>query len=410
MCCSSREESRNFKQYIDSGSGEPQEEFYIPTLEEHWNSEHMKDVRRRMMDGEVLPECDVCNSKLLNTEVYRDYFRHLFENRREELIAATDDDGTLHAPVISFDYRYSNLCNFKCRMCGPMLSSTWETELRQVPGMNLEEQMPWLPYRDKLAENQKLMQADVYEAIEKGVISEIYWVGGEPLMFEEHWNIMQRIIDADLTANVYARYNTNLSRVNYKKQNLWDMLEKFPRWQICASIDGTGEIGEYIRTGLKWDTFLQNWKDGKACSNFPYQMRLDFTLTTPGLFEILPMARLATEHGTEILAKVCFEFSADLAMCPLWLPRDVLTEILEPIIAELKKKHSEQGPLIDVLENLLRRQVMEEKYDNYEWGRKKGKAWTLELEERRGGPTTMRGIFEKHSQSALEFWDSIDVD
>src|SRR6056300_1549383 len=69
MCCASREPAQSFKQYIDTNSNSKP---YSPqTLEQHWNSEHMKSVRRRMLSGEVLPECAVCNDKLLNTDVYR---------------------------------------------------------------------------------------------------------------------------------------------------------------------------------------------------------------------------------------------------------------------------------------------------------------------------------------------------
>ena len=65
MCCASREPAQNFRQYIDTESGTGT---YIPiTLEQHWNSEHMKSVRRRMIAGETLPECEVCNDQLLNT-------------------------------------------------------------------------------------------------------------------------------------------------------------------------------------------------------------------------------------------------------------------------------------------------------------------------------------------------------
>ena len=55
MCCASVEPAQNFKQYIDADAGKNR---YEPlTLDEHWNSEHMKSVRRRMMAGEELPEC-----------------------------------------------------------------------------------------------------------------------------------------------------------------------------------------------------------------------------------------------------------------------------------------------------------------------------------------------------------------
>jgi hypothetical protein len=91
LCCASREPAQNFEQYIDTAAGTGR---YIPvTLEQHWNSEHMRSVRRRMMAGETLPECDVCNSKLLNTDVYRSYFWGLFGHKYNEAMQATTPDG-----------------------------------------------------------------------------------------------------------------------------------------------------------------------------------------------------------------------------------------------------------------------------------------------------------------------------
>ena len=128
MCCASREPAQNFEQYIDTASGTGR---YIPlTLEQHWNSEHMRSVRRRMMAGETLPECEVCNDKLLNTSVYRTYFDHLFQHKLPEVYNSTQEDGFTTMAPVSWDYRFSNLCNFKCRTCGDMLSSSWESEER----------------------------------------------------------------------------------------------------------------------------------------------------------------------------------------------------------------------------------------------------------------------------------------
>ena len=88
MCCASREPAQSFKQYIDTESGTGE---YAPlTLEEHWNSEHMRSVRVRMIRGEILPECEVCNNKLLNTDVYRDYFWHLFGDKYTQVMSVTD--------------------------------------------------------------------------------------------------------------------------------------------------------------------------------------------------------------------------------------------------------------------------------------------------------------------------------
>lgn len=130
LCCASRESSQNFKQYIDTSEGTGK--FNPMSLEEWWNSEHVRRIRRQMMNNEVPPECTVCDKKLLNTDVYRDYFWHLFKHHYDEIWNKTDETGYTTIKPVSWDYRFSNLCNFKCRMCGSMLSSSWEAEEKNM--------------------------------------------------------------------------------------------------------------------------------------------------------------------------------------------------------------------------------------------------------------------------------------
>jgi sulfatase maturation enzyme AslB (radical SAM superfamily) len=143
------------------------------------------------------------------------------------------------------------------------------------------------------------IEAEFAEAVEQHRIEEIYWVGGEPLMYEQHWRYMKRIVELGDGPRVYARYNTNLSRVEYKGINLYtDILANIRDWQICASLDGTGAVGEYIRTGLNYEEFLENFEQGLHTCSQKYnirQMRLDFTLTLPGMFEIANMEKLARD-------------------------------------------------------------------------------------------------------------------
>jgi hypothetical protein len=406
MCCASREPAQNFQQYIDTSAGTGK---YIPiTLEEHWNSDHMRSVRKRMMAGETLPECEVCNDKLLNTSVYRSYFNSLFGHKYLQAMQETDATGYTTMKPVSWDYRFSNLCNFKCRMCGDMLSSAWETEQRQN---NMIEwgnpKNTWMkPEVKKQIEQfqEGQIEAEFSKAVEEHRVEEVYWVGGEPLMYEQHWRYMQRIVELGDGPNVYARYNTNLSRVDYKGINLYrDILSRVRDWQICASLDGTGKIGEYIRTGLDYDQWLRNFRAGVEIATHRRQMRIDFTLTMPGMFEIGNINRLAIEHGVEVLAKVIFSFSPDIVMSPLALPRHLLDEWVDDNLKAIGA-----GPMRDILVQLKTRPTFAEQWPNeYQEALVRGKARVLKLEQIRTQPITMREILAERPQ-VLEWWDSIE--
>ena len=406
LCCASREPAQNFEQYIDTKSGTGQ---YIPiTLEEHWNSDHMRSVRRRMMAGETLPECEVCNDKLLNTDVYRSYFNSLFGHKYSKLVEQTDADGYTTMLPVSWDYRFSNLCNFKCRMCGDMLSSSWESEQRQHNMINWSDpRNNWMKPEIKahIEEFQTTqIESEFAAAVESHRVEEVYWVGGEPLMYEQHWRYMQRIIELGDGGNVYARYNTNLSRISYRGCNLYtDIITRLRDWQICASIDGTGAIGEYIRTGLDYEAWLENFKAGVAIARHRRQMRIDFTLTLPGMFEVLNIQQLGKDLGVDILSKVVFSFSPDIVMSPLALPRKILDSWIDELLSVV-----DNNPLKDTLVQLKTRPTFQEQFgeEQYTKGVARGKARVLQLESIRTQSTTMDEILSKRAD-VYEWWNSI---
>jgi len=406
LCCASREPAQNFTQYIDTASGTGK---YIPiSLEQHWNSGHMKSVRKRMMAGETLPECEVCNDKLLNTSVYRDYFTQLFAHRLPEIFASTEEDGTTSLQPRSWDYRFSNLCNFKCRMCGDMLSSAWESEQKthdMVDTSNPKNNWMRTDIRKQIRAFQETeIEAEFAAAVEDHRVEEVYWVGGEPLMYEQHWRYMKRIVELGDGPKLYARYNTNLSRVEYKGISLYrDILANIRDWQICASLDGTNEIGEYIRTGLDYEQFCRNFEHGLQHATHRRQMRIDFTLTLPGMFETGAIQALSQKYGVQLLAKVIFSFTPDIIMSPLALPRSILHPWLDELIEPAA------GAMRDVLTQLKNRPTFEEQWPNeYKSAIAKGKARVLKLENIRTQKVTMTDILSQR-KDVLEWWMNIEA-
>ena len=240
LCCASREKHSFQKQYIDSSNDERYgkvtesktraDEFNPVSLEEHWNSDYMKDLRVKLMRGERIAQCDVCNDDILSVSNYRRWFTgSLFPNKIQECFDKTDDTGHTTMEPISFDYRYSNLCNFKCRMCGEQLSSSWEAEKKQHNMWSPEWQPFMIPdVKDKMKKFQvEVVEPEFKDAISRGIVEECYWVGGEPLMYEIHWWALEEMVKNGSAKNCYLRYNSNLSRTRYFGKNLYDYLPQF---------------------------------------------------------------------------------------------------------------------------------------------------------------------------------------
>jgi hypothetical protein len=361
-----------------------------------------------MMAGETLLECAVCNEQLLNTDVYRSYFNRMFGHLRESVLAATDSTGYTRVQPVSWDYRFSNLCNFKCRMCGDMLSSSWESEQRthgMIDWTNPKNAWMRPEVRNQISKFQDTqIEQEFSDAVEQHRVEEVYWVGGEPLMYEQHWRYMRRIIELGDGPRVYARYNTNLSRVNYGGYNLYsDILGLVRDWQICASLDGTGRTGEYIRTGLDYASWRDNFALGRDISRHRRQMRIDFTLTLPGLWEVERIQALADEFDVDVLAKVIFSFTPDIILSPLALPRELLDRTVDRLTSTLPA-----GALQAVLQQLKTRPTFAEQYGDAaaSAGLVQGKQRVQRLEAIRGDSYTLGDILVQ-DPDVKAWYDSI---
>jgi hypothetical protein len=131
-------------------------------------------------------------------------------------------------------------------------------------------------------------------------------------------------------------------------------------------------------------------------------MRLDFTLTLPGMFEVAAIQALAQEYDVDLLTKVIFSFSPDIILSPLAMPR----HLLEPWLDELIDT-STSASMQAVLEQLKTRPTFEEQWpDTYRAELAKGKARVLKLESIRTSPTSMASILNSRPEVA-RWWNEI---
>lgn len=253
--------------------GEPIGNTKDDTLEEMWNGDAMKDIRKKMMIGERPHLCNRCfliEDNGLNSPRYthNDYFR----NRIEEVLDTTDEE-TGHVTDFKlryWDFRWSNICNFKCRMCGVYSSSKWHAEALELHGDSTAEDTKGI------LEFNSTGKEDVFAQIDKHIhdVEEIYFAGGEPLVMEEHYLILEKLIAAGRT-DVRLRYNTNFSHLKFKKWDLFAMWKHFvddPKGhiQLFASLDAVGKLAEVIRDGTKWNKVYNNIKRCKELGVFIY--------------------------------------------------------------------------------------------------------------------------------------------
>ena len=128
-------------------------------------------------------------------------------------------------------------------------------------------------------------------------------------------------------------------------------------------------------------------------------MRLDYTITMPGLLELKNMFNLSRELDTEILTKVMFTFSNDEILSPLALPKELLHTLIDEALAYMEPRATrKQRSLIDVIKNLKKRETF--------MPTKKGKQRQESIDKIRRQDIT--NILSR-DERVLDWWTSISV-
>tara|TARA_R110001583_G_scaffold24869_5_gene90475 strand:- start:1716 stop:2876 length:1161 start_codon:yes stop_codon:yes gene_type:complete len=225
------------------------------SLDDIWDGEAINKLRTKFKKGESDPRCAVClnlekaGGKSIRQETQD---RFLLNNSSEAIPLPT-----------YFDIRFSNACNFACRTCWHGASSAWFFEAKTLK-RNCDDKaliQNITDFWNFISETgESLLQAE-----------EIYFAGGEPLMSEEHYLLLEYLIENKHT-KLRLRYNTNFSILEYKGKNILDYWKQFENVEILASIDAHENLGEYIRKGFSWDQFVKNRNAIRELSHIKFKI------------------------------------------------------------------------------------------------------------------------------------------
>ncbi len=221
-------------------------------LRDSWNSENMKQLRLNMLNGKKSTLCTHCYDyekvgKFSERMQYNKDFKRYYSR-----VTGTLKDGEIKDKSIPLiDIRFSNKCNYKCRICDSVYSSLWydeEQKIGKTPGlpstkiMNVsgDETHFWESYEHLLPE-----------------VKRLHFAGGEPLIMDDHYRALEYLISIG-KADVTLSYNTNFSTLKYKKYDLISLWNKFKRVDVWASLDGMGAKGDYQRKGQQWKKIEEN--------------------------------------------------------------------------------------------------------------------------------------------------------
>lgn len=266
------------------------------------NANLLKEVRVSMMKGEWHPECERCRQEEKNGIRSRreyendDWGKFSGDFTVEKAKEMTSDNGTIDTdkhPIEFIDIRYGNFCNLKCRMCGPTDSHKWYDDFvkltnktsykdthetieltKNVKGKWATDQYNWFQNNDRY-----------WESFEKyaNTSKKLYIVGGEPLIIEEHFESLKRLVDNGTSHNIQLEYNTNLTNLNSEILKLW---EQFKQVRVGASIDGCDSVFDYQRTPARWSAVYKNLKLLNDNENINFKGWFAYTVTPYNVFHL----------------------------------------------------------------------------------------------------------------------------
>jgi len=216
------------------------------------NSDSMRQLRQEFVNGQQPQTCRKCwkeeragrTSKRMHT---LDRLKHMLP----------DQEWTTDAkPLMFLDLKLGNICNLKCRICGSWSSSTFATEELQHLMRNEDRkdnhhyhmlrQGAW-PRENQQFWNEIASISDQIQYIE--------FTGGEPFMIQEHFNLLQGLVDRGLAGNIEIHYNTNGTQWPENAEAIW---QHFKIVEIAFSIDDVGERFEYQRSNAVWTEVINN--------------------------------------------------------------------------------------------------------------------------------------------------------
>jgi radical SAM protein with 4Fe4S-binding SPASM domain len=226
------------------------------SIEEIWNSKNMKSLRKQMINGDRPKICDTCWKKEDVTGVSgRHYHNRDFPGVIKKIPDITLEDGTCTEMDLKYwDFRFSNLCNYKCRSCGPRYSSAWVPDAKKLGYTDQEKVWNIGSIEDKT--NIDFLEDQIDN------VKRIYFAGGEPLLMPEHWQILDKLVEKK-RFDVKLSYNTNCSTLVYGKKNIIDYWSQWQlgKLEVWPSLDEIGERAELIRSGTVWAKLEENLKE-----------------------------------------------------------------------------------------------------------------------------------------------------
>jgi len=306
------------------------------SLQEIWNSSQLRKIRLNMLQDKKSPECRRCYELEENGMwTLRNSSNENFQHHWNKVESTSDDGSAGDVNMAYMDIRFSNLCNLKCRSCGPQFSSSWFEDHKLTHGD------PGHPKILKVRDNM-LEFMDELDPLLK-TVERVYWAGGEPLITEEHYQILDKWIEMN-KHDVRMDYTTNFTQMHYKKKTAFEYWNAFEHVRVAGSLDANHTRGEYLRKNMDWKQVVQNRRDMiKQCPHVYFE--LTPTVSVYNVFNLPDFHKEWIEEGLVEPANIRINILLD--------PTYMRLQILNPEQKDqIKQKYQQHIQYLKQFENI----------------------------------------------------------
>ena len=305
------------------------------TIHEVWNSAEMRDLRLKMLEGKDCSNfCHRCYEKEEDGFTsLRTHMNDSYADKHWSVVESTKDDGTVdELNLVHWDFRFSNICNQRCRTCGIEFSTQWHDDYIKLWDVDKDNAPPKVK---KIWNTVDAFEQDFETLFDK--VEYIHFAGGEPLITDEHYRVLERLI-AEGRTDVRIRYSTNFGVLKYKKYDILEMWSHFDHIELMASIDDCGERYNYLRKGGDWNTVVENFNNLKASGLFDrgnIHWGLHPTISFWNIYYLPEFHRTCIDHGMVDVNRKHDHFTSTFHLNNLIFPEYYCCQILP---AQYKKQ------------------------------------------------------------------------
>jgi MoaA/NifB/PqqE/SkfB family radical SAM enzyme len=357
LCCMARE---------PEAIGKPPVNQEILGIDRTWNHDYIKDVRKRMAAGEWLPECTECEhlerNEITSSRQWENaYWADVIDN---VVATASANDWEVDQPL-QFDFRLGNLCNLQCQMCNKEASHLVSAERANMIATDLGiDHDDW---RDDNIANKKqavIQPGMEWDSFEKMLpyAQKIKMIGGEPTVASDMFKLLDKATESGYAKNIELSFYTNITNM---QDNWLAQLGQFKKVTVNCSLEGMGDMNDYLRPPSKWDSVWSKFDKLVKFSNTKAGKCIKVRVTTvnqiTSALGIVPFWRELHKYqckeenrkGIGISSNQLIEpVYYNMAYSPQWLRQQQKDQILE-FLEEIKDSYYFEDynePLMDIIQ------------------------------------------------------------